>query len=167
MRWESVTATLGYSVYSLWNDSHKLLTLVFNPSSSAARIEYEGAKRVFLIRKEGFRKNKTVLRNEYGMHIGHMGSENNAEFIELDNERFFYDVDQHKDSPTVTIYKDFREQPLAVCDWEVKRKDAMGILPANKIDETTHHGLLMTLCWYLLQPIQRINRERSLEMMQA
>ena len=61
MKWETVTSTIGQSVYTLWNNGRQLVTLVFNSSSNAARIEYEDEKRVFLIRDEGFRKNKTVL----------------------------------------------------------------------------------------------------------
>ena len=54
MKWESVRSTIGYSAYALWNNGRKLVTLVFNSSSKAARIDYGGEKRVFLIRKEGF-----------------------------------------------------------------------------------------------------------------
>jgi hypothetical protein len=163
MRWESVTSTLGYSVYALWNNGRKLVTLVFNPSSSAARIEYEGERRVFLIRNEGFRKSRTVLRNEYGMHIGHVGSENSEDFIELNNERFFYEVD-NSTTPSVKIYKDSKEQPLAVCDWDVKRKDVLGSFRNNRIDENTQYSLLMTLCWYLFQPVQKAKLEKSMEL---
>lgn len=58
MKWETVTSTIGQSVYTLWNNGRQLVTLVFNSSSNAARIEYEDEKRVFLIRDEGFRKTR-------------------------------------------------------------------------------------------------------------
>lgn len=163
MRWESVASTLGYSVYALWNNGRKLVTLVFNPSSSAARIEYEGERRVVLIRREGFRKNKTVLRNEYGIRIGYVGSENSEEFIELNNERFFYRID-NSNTPSVKIYKDPKDQPLAICDWDVKRKDVLGAFRNNHVDENTEYSLLMTLCWYLLQPFQKANLEKTMEL---
>lgn len=151
MKWESVTSTLGHSVYALWNNGRKLVTLVFNSSSRAARIEYEEEKRVFLIRKEGFRKNKTVIRNEYGIRIGHAGSENDANFIELNKERYFYTVENNEE-PSVTIYKESKDHPLAVCGLDVKRKDVLGNFRANKIDDDTYYSLLMTLCWYLFRP---------------
>ena len=114
MKWETVTSTIGNSVYTLWNNGKKLVTLAFNPMSSAARIESGDEKRVFLIRKEGFLKNKTIMRNEYGVRIGSAGSENNASFIELNDERFFYELDKDGE-PSVKIYKDSRENPTA-CD---------------------------------------------------
>ena len=92
MKWETVTSSIGQTVYTLWNNGRKLSTLVFNSSSNAARIEYANERRVFLIRDEGFLKNKTVLRNEYGIRIGHTGSEHNEKYIELNDERYFYSV---------------------------------------------------------------------------
>lgn len=155
MKWESVTSTLGYSVYALWNNGHKLATLVFNFSSNAARLEYANEKRVFLIRKEGFRKNKTVLRNEYGVRIGYAGTENNEAFIELDNERFFYSVD-NKEEPVVTIYKDSKDHPLAVCGLNVDKGKSLNTIGKDKsIRDEAHYSLLMTLCWYLFHPAKK------------
>ena len=111
MKWETVTSTIGQSVYTLWNNGRQLVTLVFNSSSNAARIEYEDEKRVFLIRDEGFRKNKTVLRTEYGIRIGHTGTENNENFIVLNDERYYYSVND-KQEPEVTIYKESIDHPL-------------------------------------------------------
>lgn len=161
MKWESVTSTLGYSVFALWNNGRKLVTLVFNSSSSAARIEYEGQRRVFLIRKEGFMKNKTVLRNEYGVRIGRVGSENNENFIELSDERFYYSFSD-SDAPAVTIYKNSKDQPLTVCELDVKRKDVLGAFHKNKMEESSMYPLLMTLCWYLIQPTEAAKLEPSM-----
>jgi hypothetical protein len=152
MRWESVTSGIGSSVYALWNNGRKLLTLVFNPSSQAARIEFGGEKRVFLIRKEGFMKNKTVLRNEYGLHIGHTGSENNEDFILLNGERYYYSLNTGNE-PSFTIYKEFKDQPLTVCQVEVEEKDLFIDLSGNnKLRDEAKYSLLMTLCWYLFHP---------------
>jgi hypothetical protein len=155
MKWESVTHTLGYSVYALWNNGRKLVTLVYNYTSGAARIEYEDERRVFLIRKEGFMKNKTVLRNEYGVRIGHAGTENNELFIELDNERFFYFVD-NKEEPSVTIYKESKDQPLAVCGLNIEKGKSLKSFGKDKIiRDDAHYSLLMTLCWYLFHPVKK------------
>jgi hypothetical protein len=153
MKWEPVTSTIGYSVYALWSNGRKLVTLIFNPSVKAARIEYADEKRVFLIRREGFLKNKTVLRNEYGILIGHTGSENNEAFIVMDNERFFYSLENEKE-PAVTIYKTSKDQPLAVCELGVEEKESLlKFAGTNKaLKEDTRNSLLMTLCWYLFQP---------------
>jgi hypothetical protein len=152
MKWESVASTLGHTEYALWDNDRKLVTLVFNFSSHAVRIEYGGEKRVFLIRKEGFLKNRTVLRNEYGVRIGYAGSENNEEFIVLDNERFFYSIET-KNKPSVTIYKDSKENPLAVCALNV---ESNGIAGKDKlVRDDAHYSLLLTLCWYLFHPAKK------------
>lgn len=152
MKWQTVTSTIGYSVYALWNNGRKLVTLVFNPSMNTARVEYADEKRVFLIRKEGFLKNKTVLRNEYGIRIGHTGSEKNEDFIVLDNERFFYSVSDEKE-PAVAIYKESKDQPIAVCGLDVQEGNH-SVLPGRSLKEDTRQSLLMTLCWYLFQPVK-------------
>jgi hypothetical protein len=129
------------------------MTLVFNPASNAARIEYGDEKRVFLIRKEGFMKNKTVLRNEYGIHIGHTGSENNEEYIVLNNERYFYSVNNNSTDPALTIYKKNKENPLAVCELAVEQKDMLIDLAGKpRLKDDAKNSLLLTLCWYLLHP---------------
>lgn len=153
MKWQTVTSTIGYSVYALWNNGRKLATLVFNPSMNTARIECADEKRVFLIRREGFLKNKTVLRNEYGIRIGHAGSEGKEDFIVLGNERFFYSPTGEKQS-AVAIYKESKDQPIAVCEMdEAKSAPSTGLNPGSAPDNT-RYGLLMTLCWYLFQPSQ-------------
>jgi hypothetical protein len=155
MKWEAVASTIGYSVYALWNNGKKLVTLVFNSSSNAARIEYGDEKRVFLIRKEGFLKNKTVLRNEYGIHIGHTGTENNEDFIVLNNQRYFYSVNNNSKDPALTIYKDDKAQPIAVCELAVEEKDMLVDLAGRtKIKDDAKNSLLLTLCWYLFHPTQ-------------
>lgn len=154
MKWETVTSTIGQSAYTLWNNGRKLVTLVFNSSSNAARIEYEGEKRVFLIRDEGFRKNKTVLRTEYGIRIGHTGTENNENFIVLNDERYYYSVDD-KQEPAVTIYRESIDHPLAVCRLNIQ-DDLLTKTGAKKpLQEKALYSLLIGLCWYLFKPLKR------------
>ena len=154
MKWETVTSTIGQSVYTLWNNGRQLVTLVFNSSSNAARIEYEDEKRVFLIRDEGFRKNKTVLRTEYGIRIGHTGTENNENFIVLNDERYYYSVND-KQEPAVTIYKESIDHPLAVCSLHIQ-DDLLTKAGAKKpLQEKALYSLLIGLCWYLFKPLKR------------
>lgn len=153
MKWETVTSSIGQTVYTLWNNGRKLSTLVFNASSNAARIEYANEKRVFLIRDEGFRKNKTVLRSEYGIRIGHTGSEKNENFIVLNDQRFFYSVDDQKD-PAVTIYKESIDRPLAICSLNF-HDDILSKAGIRKsIHQKTLYSLLIGLCWYLFNPVE-------------
>ena len=157
MKWETVTSTIGHKAYALWNNGRKLVTLVFNPSSNAARVEYADEKRVFLIRDEGFLRNKTVVRTEYGIRIGHAGSERNEHFIVLNDERFFYSVDDNNET-AVTVYKDSKDKPLTVFGLDVDKNDK----PKGKnriLSDKAHYSLLMAICWYLFRPGENLAGE--------
>jgi hypothetical protein len=94
------------------------------------------------------------------MRIGHTGSENNEEFVVLNNERYFYAVNNDSD-PSLTIYKESKNQPLAVCELAVGEKDMMIDLSGKtSLKEDAKFSLLMTLCWYLFYPAKT---ERPLE----
>jgi len=160
MKWETVTSTIGHKAFALWNNGRKLVTLVFSSSSNAARVEYADEKRVFLIRDEGFLRNKTVVCNEYGIRIGHSGSENNEPFIVLNNERYFYSVDGAQET-AVTVYKDSKDKPLAVFGLDVEPTHS----PKGKnrsLNDKAHYSLLMALCWYLFRPGQDLAGEFAL-----
>lgn len=155
MKWETVSSTIGHSVYALLNNGKKLITLVFNSSSNAARIEYANEKRVFLIRDEGFMKNKTVLRTEYGIRIGHTGTENNENFIVLNDERYYYSID-NKNEPAVTIYKESKDHPLAVCGLNIKDTDLLAKAGAKKsFPEKAFYSMLIGICLFLFKPVEK------------
>lgn len=156
MKWETVKTSIGQTVYALWNNGRKLSTLVFNSSSNAARIENANERRVVLIRDEGFRKNKTVLRNEYGIRIGHTGSENNESFIVLNDERYFYSLDTNTE-PALTIYKESIDRPLAVCQLNIQ--DDLLSKAGGKIllGQKTLYSLLIGICWHLFKPAAQEN----------
>ena len=61
MKWEITLSTSKQEVYELWHNEKKALTLEFHPFTNSARIEYADEKRVFMIRKEGFLRNKKTL----------------------------------------------------------------------------------------------------------
>jgi len=114
MNWQTVTSGIGYKAYALWNNGHKLLTLGFQSSSNFVKIESEGEKRAFTIRYEGFLKTKMVMRNEYGVRIGHVSTENKENLIAFNDEKFYYTITNDKE-PQVIIYKESLENPIAVC----------------------------------------------------
>lgn len=145
MKWETVTSSIEESVFALWNNGKKIITLAFHPASSAARVEYADKRRVFLIRQEGLLRNRTVLCNEYGIRMGQARTENNKHFIELEQERFFYSTDKHTG---ITIYKESKEAPVTVCSLSLPEQ----INSMHKAFwDKAKYGLLMTFCWYLLQ----------------
>jgi hypothetical protein len=151
MKWETVTSGIGDKAYALWNNGRKLLTLAFNSSSSFAKIECDGEKRTFTLRYEGFLKNKMVMRNEYGIRIGHVSAENKENLIALNDEKLSYIVTEEEE-PKIIIYKDSPESPLAVCSLNIdKDKNILRSLKRS----SDYHSLLLTLCWYLNLPVRK------------
>ncbi|RYY52905.1 MAG: hypothetical protein EOO09_19855 [Chitinophagaceae bacterium] len=152
MKWETVTSTIGQSVFALWNNGKQLVTLAFNNSSNAARIEFGDERRVFLVRKEGIFKSTNVLTNEYGVRIGHTGSVGTDSFVELENERLFYSIEN--DDREIHIFRDAaKSDPVAICELSVE-EPAAG-MPRKTFSDKTYYSLLMTLCWYLFQPVSQ------------
>jgi hypothetical protein len=155
MKWEIVLSTTELEVYELWHHERKLLTLNFHPFTNSARIEYADEKRVFLIRKEGFRRNKTVLRNEYGIRIGQLGSDNSTTgTLELNNEKFFYNI-QNDPSGELVIYKESIDQPFVVCGLKPNDGNPGIVLSKNNKLKPSQHFLLMALCWYMFLPVAK------------
>lgn len=90
MKWESTNSSTGQQEYILSHQNKKVLTLNFHPTTNAARVESAKEKRVFQIRKEGFLKNRTAMRNEYGVLMGQLRHDNKENYIEMEHEKFFY-----------------------------------------------------------------------------
>ena len=82
MKWIKVSTTDQNEVYALVNDDKKILSLDFHHGTKSARIEYADTKRVFLIRREGFLKNKTVLCNEYGVKLAQHENDEPSSFLQ-------------------------------------------------------------------------------------
>ncbi len=162
MKWEKVLATANKEVYVLSNNNKKLLTLDFHPFTNAARIEYAAEKRVFMIRKEGFLRNKTVLCNEYGVRMGQLLSENKETVIELNNEKFAYTI-QNNPQPELVIYKESREQPLMVCGINVDNSGSGEVQVKDRTTPNAQSSLLLALCWYMLLPVAQENKMQVLD----
>ena len=157
MRWETVSSTSNNEVYHLYKDDKKILTIALNPFSNSARVECEKQKRVFLIRKEGFRRNKIVLRNEYGIKIGELGHENKDNFIDVNDERFYYTIHNNPMAELV-LYKESIEHPFVKCGLSTKEGNpSVNFTKDKKLSDATHPGLLMALCWYMFLPVAKEN----------
>lgn len=155
MQWESVATADDNEVYHLIKEGKKILTFTLHPFSNTARVECDNEKRVFLIRKEGFRRNKTVIRNEYGFKIGELGQENKMNFIDVNEERFFYTV-QTDPQEQLILYKESKEDPFVSC--LLKTADgntSVEFKKAKQLSSTSHPGLLMALCWYMFLPVAK------------
>lgn len=150
MRWEPVSANSSNEIYHLWHNDKKLLTLTLHPFSNSARIEGTEEKRVMLIRKEGFLRNKTILRNEYGVKIGELGKENGSRFIDLNDERFYYDISSGE-KPELVLYKNNPGEPTIKCG--LGNSGPSLLFENDREQSTSESGLLMALCWYIFHPV--------------
>jgi hypothetical protein len=90
------------------------------------------------------------MRNEYGIRIGHVTSENKENLIAFNDEEFYYTITEEK-QPKLIVYKDSVDTPLAVCEVSL---DKEGVLPSVK-PGATQQSLLLALCWYLHLPVAR------------
>lgn len=157
MKWETSAGTNNNEVHTLFKDGKKLLSLTFNPFSSSARVDCNNEKRVFLIRKEGFRRNKTVLRTEYGFKIGELGSENKEHFITVNEERFYYTI-QNNPLAELIIYKESKDKPFLVCGLSTETgSPGIRFSKDKDLSAAPHPGLLMALCWYMFLPVAKEN----------
>jgi len=159
MKWLLASTSAKQEIYELWHNDKKLLTLDYHPFTNSARIEYGDEKRVFLIRKEGFLRNKTVLRNEYGMRIGELGHEKsnfNEGYIDLNEERFSYAINNNP-LAELTIYRDNKDKPFVVCG--LKADNGNTSVQFNKVNDLTpsQQFMLMSLCWYMFLPVAKEN----------
>ncbi len=157
MRWEKISLTPDNEVYHLYKDEQKLLTLHFHPFSHSARVETGTEKRVFQIRKEGFLRNKTVLRTEYGIKLGELGHENGRSFINIDNDRYFYSVINNP-LAELQIFKEHADQPMITCGLKTDEgnPEVQFKRDKNQLDGS-YSSLLMALCWYMFLPVAKEN----------
>ncbi len=153
MKWENISTTSSSETYQLRHNDKKLLTLTLHPFSNTARVDCEEEKRVFLIRKEGFRRNKTVLRTEYGIKLGELGTDEKGNFISINEDRFYYSTRQNEVTELV-LYKDETGPPLVVCGLDINNGDT-SLRFEDKNSLVSHPELLMALSWYMFLPVAK------------
>jgi hypothetical protein len=159
MRWEQISEKEGIEVYELRHNNQCVLMLTDNNIAGTIRIETGTEKRTFVIGKEGFFNHRTVLRNEYGLRIGELGTENNENFIELENEKFHYAVTGNSPVEFI-IYKSSIESPVISCKLTTSIPAHEPILREGKrlFSRINYASLLLSMCWYIVSPVAKINR---------
>ena len=158
MRWEKVSVNTENEVYHLIKNEQKILTLHFHPISQSARVETGTEQRVFQIRREGFLRNKTVLRSEYGIKIGELGQENGRHFININDEHYFFEI-ANTPLAELRIFKSQPDQPLVTCGLKTDSgsPEVQFRRDKNQLNGIAHSGLLMALCWYMFLPVAKEN----------
>jgi len=147
MKWLLVSINFQQEIYELWNNEEKLLTLVCQQGTGALRIATADEKRVFIIRKEGFLRSRTALRNEYGIRIGYLTHESNQDnwgIIDFNNEKFNYSI-QKGVFPELVIYK--HAEPVLICELSGNS--------AKKSGNSNHDSLVLVLSWYVFSSVAK------------
>lgn len=158
LHWYAASSKPGTDLYELWKDEKKIMSLEFNQFSHTAKIDCLNTRRNFRIEKEGFLRNKTVLKNEYGVKVGLLGFEgwhNDQGFIELNDKRFYY-TKKNKACTDLIIYKKNKKRPLLVCGFTEQESNASIRFEKDK-DDDKYSCLLMALAWFLFMPIPKEN----------
>jgi hypothetical protein len=142
--------------FELWDGDKKLLTLHYDQSIGSARVDYGDEKRALLINREGFRKNKTVLRNEYGYRIGKLVYEkwqSPEGLIDFNQEQFNYTIN-NGNNPELVIYRQNSLQALTTCSVTMAEgKSSKSFKEKYLFPSVAYHSLLLTLCWYLFNSV--------------
>ena len=98
-----------------------------------------------------------MLRSEYGIKIGELGHDNKENFIDVNNERFYYIIHNNPLAELV-LYKESKENPFVVCGLNTKEgTPTVHFSKNNDLLSTSHPGLLMALCWYMFLPVTKEN----------
>lgn len=137
MQWKAIKNSVGNTVYSLWNNGHKMLTLAQKGIPDTIYLESEdGSKRLFHYRKKGLFKKRIVLENEYGADLGRLKKEGHTEFVETDDKRYFLK------------YKSNNHNEVEIIDEDIQKPVATFSFDANTNDNFNNR-LLMVSCLYL------------------
>jgi hypothetical protein len=153
LEWLIKTEQEADNVYELWNNDEKLVTLSLNQFTQTAKVECANSRRSFKIEKEGFLRNKTIIKNEYGIKIGQLGLQpfSNEGFIDLNEEKFYYSS-KNEPPAELVIYKSSKKQPLVTCGIKPNSDDTFIHFKKNK--ETDKYScLLMAISWFLFVPV--------------
>ena len=159
MKWVSVNNSSASHSYQLWDEEKKLVSLAISNQTKICRIECASDKRLFFIEKKGFLQSKTVIKNEYGIHLGELTGENreaNEGMIVLDGKKYTYSFGAGSDDELV-IYDERKTRPLVSCSLSSVHDGIPAVVKRSKsLHDTKYPYLLMALCWYLLKPAAAI-----------
>jgi hypothetical protein len=144
MKWHSLNSGTSHEMYELSENEEKLLSLSYHPATSVVRIIQENEKRIFLLGREGFLRNRVVLRNEYGIRLSQVVRENNLEnegILTIKNLKYRFTI--QKDLKNVlSLYDVVTDERIMRCEF-----------PDLRAGSATNDILLLGLSWYLMQGV--------------
>jgi hypothetical protein len=151
MKWFSINDDPLQKTFELKHNREKLLTLWYHPATATIRLTAENEKRVFLVRRRGFRRNRIVLLNEYGVQIGQLSHDSSQEdmgTIKISGLPFQYMI--QKNLPALAaIYKG--GETVVVCEMPETPKEFQSV---NNDDL-----LVLILCWYTAAAVKKEQKE--------
>jgi len=92
MKWSLLSQGSHHDIYQLNKEGKQVLQLQYQPRIGSLRLIINDDKRVFLVTRGGFIKQKTVLRNEYGLKLAQFinsGQPGNG-LIEFSDEKLLF-----------------------------------------------------------------------------
>lgn len=151
--WVKKNAAVNTSNFELWNGKEQVLSLELNQFSHTAKLACLQSRRIFKIEKEGFLRNNTILKNEYGVKIGSINHENwftHEGLIDINSQRFMYSYTRQNRNE-VTIFSERPKQALLVCDITATKKE---MIDFDNIEDSNAKNVtfLMALAWFLYLP---------------
>ncbi len=160
MQWKSV-GRHPKMIYELRDGEKVVLSLEINYSTSAFRAECKSAKRVFFIDKEGFWKNKIVLKNEYGQIIGRLYYEkfySDTGTVEIDKTKYKYKYLNNPMAELVFFNENINE-PVLTCGLAPGDNGHTKVKLSKDKNFPDPDSLyqLFAVSWYLFLPIAQEN----------
>jgi len=142
------------NAFELWYNDKKLMSLSLGKTTKTARFESGADKRLFFIEKRGFLQNKTVIKNEYGIKMGQLSSEQhdaNTGIIEWDGKKYGYAFGQNNGT-ALTLSNELETKPFISCNLSAVIDTATSLVKKSvPLHDTKYPYILTALCWYLLK----------------
>ena len=154
MKWINVNKSNKGNAFELWFNDNKLMSLSFNTLTKIARLESASDKRLFFVEKKSFSKNKTVIKNEYGIKLGELNNSTADEgVIEMDGKKYGYSIN-NSDNAAVILYDQTtaEHKPFLNCNLSGVIDGAASLVKRSIATDSKLPFLLMALCWYLVKP---------------
>ena len=142
------------NAFELWYNDKKLISLSLGKETKTARIESGTDRRLFFIEKRGFLHNKTIIKNEYGIKVGELSSEQqnaNEGVIEWDGKKYGYTFGQNNGT-ALTLSNELENTPFISCNLSAIIDTAASLVKKSiSLHDTKYPYILTALCWYLLK----------------
>lgn len=159
MQWKKITTGIAQT-YQLIEGNSTLATISINHGSSILRTMCQSIQRVFFIHKEGFWKNRTVLKNEYGQKIGKLYYEKahaDMGIVEIEDKKFQYTF-RNNPLAEISVYKEGGSQPVVACGLTTKEgQTTVKLTRYGNFADADMQYILFALSWYLFLPIAKEN----------